>query len=119
MAQRIAMWLFVLALCSPLVLMAWHPETFTTILSFMIRYKLDLALLLTLDVLASWLTYRANRGGLRWLLSGIVLVLSLGACWSFASHRSMSFLALALVIPSGLATLCQLVALRRRATGVT
>jgi hypothetical protein len=73
MGQRIAPWLIVLALCGPLVLMAWYPTTFSVALQFVLRNSLDLVLLLCLAVLIAREAHSRSRDD----ISGVLLLRSL------------------------------------------
>jgi hypothetical protein len=57
MDKRIAAWLMVFALCSPMVLMAWYPDIFTVGLRFVLRYHIELALPLWMHAYGLWVAY--------------------------------------------------------------
>jgi hypothetical protein len=57
MAQRIAIWLIVVTLCSPMVLMILYPDIFTLGLGFVHRYYLELALPVWMHAYCLWVAY--------------------------------------------------------------
>jgi hypothetical protein len=57
MAQRIAIWLIVVSLCSPFVLMAWYPDIFTIGFRFVFHYYLELALTIWMHTYGLWIAY--------------------------------------------------------------
>jgi hypothetical protein len=99
MGQRIALWLIVLALCSPLVLMAWYPTTFSVALQFALRNSLDLVLLLCLAVLIAREAHSRTRNGYKWSAAAAVAAASLGSAWYYHIHQTIGSVALAMCVP--------------------
>jgi hypothetical protein len=59
MTKRVLAWLLIGVLVTPLVLMAWYPDTFTAGLRFVLRYHLELVLPIWMQ--ASGLTIAYSR----------------------------------------------------------
>ena len=79
MAQRIAAWLVILAICTPMVLMAWYPDIFTTGLRFVLHYYLELALPLWTHAYGLWVAYFRRSSTYGRLAFAIFCGLSIGS----------------------------------------
>jgi hypothetical protein len=97
-SNRIVIWLVVAALCSPYILMAWYPETFTSCLRFVLHYHLELALPLITHGLGLWVVFQSK---LPRLFRRIIPVLCVVSVASFAIlalfHTDIVFWAVTLI----------------------
>jgi hypothetical protein len=94
MALRITLWLSVFLICTPMVLAAWYPDSFTIALRFVLRYGLEFALPIFTHIYGLWVAYAVRTRVLGRLVFLICCGLSIG---SFA-YLYQTFTALAFYI---------------------
>ena len=79
MVKRIATWLIVIVLCTPMVLMAWYPDIFTVGLRFVLRYYLELVIPIWMHTYGLWVAYSRRSGTYGRLAFAIFCGLSIGS----------------------------------------
>ena len=79
MALRIALWMSVIAIGTPMVLAAWYPEIFAIGLRFVLSYYLELALPIFMHIYGLWCAYAHRANALGRLVFQICCGISIGS----------------------------------------